>query len=41
MMFQTVNSVGPNNLSLNYARFTQSGGKDIEIRKFKSLAKIQ
>ena len=31
---QTTNSVGSNNLSLKYQRFTPSGCKDIEITKF-------
>ena len=38
---QTVNYVGPNNLSLKYKRFTPSGYKDIEIRKFEFVTKTQ
>ena len=38
---QTTNSVGSNNLSLKYQRFTPSGCKDIEITKFKFVVKTQ
>ena len=38
-MFQSVNSVILNNLSLKYQRFKPSGCKDIEIRKFEFVAK--
>ena len=34
LIFQTMNSVRPNNLSLKYQRFTSSDCKDIGIRQF-------
>ena len=40
-MFQTVNSVGPNNLSLKYQRFTSLDCKDIGIRQFEFVTKTQ
>ena len=36
-----MNSVRANSLSLKYHRFTASGCKDIEIRKFEFVAKTQ
>ena len=36
-----MNSVGSNNLWMNYQRFTLSGCKDMGIRKFKFVAKTQ
>ena len=36
-----MNYVRPNNISLKYKRFTPSGGKDIEIGKFRFAAKIR
>ena len=41
LIFQTMNSVKSNSLSLKYRRFTPSGCKDIEIRKFEFVAKTQ
>ena len=41
MIFQSINSVGSNNLSFKYKRFTPLGCKDIDIRKFEFEAKIQ
>ena len=38
-IFQTMNYIGPINLSLKYQRFTPSGCKDIEIRKFEFVTK--
>ena len=38
-MFQTVNSVRSNNLSLKYQRFTPSGFKDIRIRNIEVVEK--
>ena len=40
-MFQTMNSVKLNNLSLKYQRFTPLGCKDIGIRIFEFVAKTQ
>jgi len=40
-IFQTINSVRWNNLSLKYQRFTRSGCEDIGIRKFEFVAKTQ
>ena len=37
---QTINNVKPNNLSLKYQRFTQSGCKDIKIRKLSLWQKL-
>ena len=37
---QTINNVKPNNLSLKYQRFTQSGCKDIRIRKLSLWQKL-
>ena len=39
-IFQTMNSVGSNNLSLNYQWFSPSGCKDKGIRKFDFMAKL-
>ena len=39
LIFQTMNSVRSNNLSLKYQRFTPSSCRDIVIRKFKFVAK--
>ena len=41
LMFQTMNSVMPNNLSLKYQRFTSSDCKDIGINQFEFLTKTQ
>ena len=41
LIFQTMNHVRPNNLSLKYHRFAPSGCKDIQIRKFEFVAKTQ
>jgi len=41
LMFQTMNSVRLNSLSLKYHWFTPSGFKDIRIRKFEFVAKTQ
>ena len=35
-IFQTMNSLKLNNLSMKYQRFTPTGCKDIEMRKFLS-----
>ena len=40
-IFQTVNSVRSNNLSLKYQRFKPSDCEHIEIRKFELVAKTQ
>ena len=40
-LWQTMNSVRLNSLSLKYERFTLLSYKDIEIRKFKIVAKSQ
>ena len=40
-IFQTMNSVRSNNLSLKYQSFTTVGCKDIGIRKFEFVAKTQ
>ena len=40
-IFQTINSVRSNNLSLKYQRFISTGCRDIEIRKFEVVAKAQ
>ena len=40
-IFQTMNSVRSNYLSLKYQSYTPSGCKDIGIRKFESVAKTQ
>ena len=39
LLFQTINSVWSNNISLKYYRFTSSGCKNIGIRKFEFVAK--
>ena len=36
-MFQTMNSVSLNNLSLNYQRFTPSGCDDVGMGKFGTI----
>ena len=41
LIFQTINSVRSNSLSLKYQRFTTSGCKDIGVRKCKFVAKTQ
>ena len=41
LIFQTKNSVRPNNLSLKYQRFTSSDCKDIGIRQFEFVTKTQ
>ena len=41
LIFQTINSVRPNNPSLKYQRFIPTGCRDIEIRKFEVVAKTQ
>ena len=41
MIFQTINSVKSNSLSLKYQRFTPSGCKDIRVRKCEFVAKTQ
>ncbi len=41
LIFQTINSVRPNNLSLRYLRFTSSDCKDIGIRQFECVTKTQ
>ena len=41
LMFQTMNSVRSNSLSLKYHRCTTSGCKNIGIRKFEFVAKTQ
>ena len=41
LLFQTINFVMSNNLSLKYQRYTPSGSKDIRIKKFEFVAKIQ
>ena len=40
-IFQTINSVRSNNLSLKYQRFILTDCRDIEIRKFEVVAKTQ
>ena len=40
-IFQTINSVWSNILSLKYQRVAPSDGKDIRIRKFEFVAKTQ
>ena len=40
-IFQTMNSVKSNNLSLKYQRFTTSGSKDIGVSTFEFVAKTQ
>ena len=40
-LFQTLKSVKSKNLSLTYQRYTLSGCKDIEIRKFEFVTKTQ
>ena len=37
----TMNSISSNSFNLIYQRFTQSGCKDIGIRKFECVAKTQ
>ena len=39
--FQNMNSVRPNNLSLKYQRYTQTGCKDIGIKQFEFMTKNQ
>ena len=39
LIFQTMNSDSPKSLSLKFQRFTSSGFKEIEIRKFEFVAK--
>ena len=41
MIFQTINSVTSNNLSLKYQRFTLAGCKDMGTIPFELLAKTQ
>ena len=41
LIFQTINSVRSNSLSLKYQRFTPSGCKAIGVRKCKFVAKTQ
>ena len=41
LIFQTMNFVRSNDLSLIYKRLAPSGWKDLEIYKFKFLAKTQ
>ena len=41
LIFQTMNSVRPNNLSLKYQRFSSSDCKDIGIRQFEFVTKTQ
>ena len=41
LIFETVNSVKSNGLSLKYQRFASSGCKDIGFRKFEFAAKTQ
>ena len=41
LMFQTLNSVRINSLSLKYERFTPTGCKDIGNRTFEFVAKTQ
>ena len=41
LIFQTMNYVGSNNLSLKYQRFTTLGVKDIGIRKSEFVTKNQ
>ena len=41
LIFQTMNSVRPNNISLKYQRFTSSDCKDIGIRQFEFVTKTQ
>ena len=41
LIFQTMNSVRPNNPSLKYQGFTSSDCKDIGIRKFEFVTKTQ
>ena len=41
MIFQTMNSVGSDSMSVKYQRPTLSGCEDIDIRKFDFVAKIQ
>ena len=41
MIFQTINSVRSNDLSLKYHRFTPKDRKDIGISKFEFVAKTQ
>ena len=41
LIFQTMNSVRPNNLSLKYQRFTSSDCKDIGIKQFEFVTKTQ
>ena len=41
LIFQTMNSVKPKNLSLKYHSFTSSDCKDIGIRQFEFVTKIQ
>ena len=41
LIFQTINSLRSNSLSLKYQRFTPSGCKDIGVRKCKFVAKPQ
>ena len=40
-IFQTISSVRSNNLSLKFQRFTPTGCRDIEMRKFEFAAKTQ
>ena len=39
LIFQTMNHVRPNNISLKHQRFTPLGCKDVEIRKFEFVVK--
>ena len=41
LIFQTVNSVRSNGLSLKYQRFASSGCNDIGFRKYEFAAKTQ
>ena len=41
LIFQTINSVRSNSLSLKYQRFTPSGCEVIAVRKFEFVAKTQ
>ena len=40
-IFQTINSVRSNNVSLKYQTFISTGSRDIEIRNFEVVAKTQ
>ena len=41
LIFQTINSIRSNSLSLKYQRFTPSGCKDKGVRKYEFVAKTQ